>query len=146
MRRSYPCPVVITGVVGICLVFAVTALAQTGKTVQAAGPASMRVEFASICRRVVDRNVVDAGTRFPASVGRLCCFTKIVGAQSPSEITHVWYFRDAERARVTLAVNGARWRTFSSKIIQSHEIGAWRVDVLGPDGALLTSVHFEIFA
>ena len=77
----------------------------------------------AICRDVVDREPVDAGTQFAPSVGKLYCFTQITGAQGPTEVFHVWYFAETERARVSLSVNGSSWRTYSSKIIQSHEIG-----------------------
>ena len=106
--------------------------------------ASLGVESATICRDVVAREPVGSGTLFPASAGRLCCFTKIINIQSPTEVTHVWYYGDTERARVTLPVSPPSWRTYSSKIIQPHEMGIWYVDVLGPGGSRLSSVTFEI--
>lgn len=105
---------------------------------------SLDTEFAIVCRDVVERQAVDASTSFPASVERLFCFTKIVNANPPTEVTHVWYHGDTERARVTLAVSSTSWRTYSSKIIQSHEIGDWYVDVLDAEGDLLVSVPFKI--
>jgi hypothetical protein len=99
---------------------------------------------ATICKDVVDREPVDSGNSFTADVGKLYCFTKIMGAESPTHVTHVWYFDGTERARVDLAVNAASWRTFSSKIIQAHELGAWRVDVLDADGNVLKSLDFEV--
>jgi hypothetical protein len=84
------------------------------------------------------------GTVFPASVGKLYYFTKIVHANPPTEVTHVWYYGDTEKARVTLRVNSTSWRTYSSKIIQFRETGVWYVDVLGPDGNRLTSTTFEV--
>ena len=105
---------------------------------------SLEVGVAAICRDVVDREPVDAGISFSASVGQLCCFTKIIGAQSPTQITHVWYFGDVERARVDLPVNSDNWRTFSSKLIQPNEIGSWRVSVLDSEGAVLKDLQFEI--
>lgn len=104
----------------------------------------LTVSVATICRDVVDREPMDSGNSFTADVGKLYCFTKIMGAESPTHVTHVWYFDGTERARVDLAVNGASWRTFSSKIIQPHELGAWRVDVLDADGNVLKSLDFEV--
>jgi len=129
----------------ICLV-ALTTVCLLSTTValsaQEANP--MAVEPAAICRDVADREPVGAGTVFPASVGQLCCFTRIVNAAPPTVVTHVWYYGDAERARVSLRIGAASWRTYSSKIIQPHETGIWYVDVLGPDGNRLTSMTFEI--
>jgi hypothetical protein len=104
----------------------------------------LTVSVAAICRDVVDREPMDSGNSFTVDVGKLYCFTKIMGAESPTHVTHVWYFDGTERARVELAVNGASWRTFSSKIIQPHELGAWRVDVLDADGNVLKALDFEV--
>ena len=111
---------------------------------QAQEAAPLDVAVAAICQDVVDREPVDAGVSFAASVGTLYCFTKITGAQEATQITHVWYFGAEERARVDLDVTSATWRTWSSKIIQTHEIGSWRVDVLDPAGTVLKELKFEI--
>lgn len=104
----------------------------------------LQVESAAICLNVVDREPVDSGNSFTVSVEKLFCFTKIVGAESPTEITHVWYYGDIERARISLTVGSNSWRTYSSKILQAHEIGTWRVEVLGPSGDILETVTFSI--
>jgi hypothetical protein len=105
---------------------------------------SLEVGVAAISQDVVDREPVDAGISFSASVGTLYCFTKIAGAQTPTQITHVWYYGGTERARVDLDVNSDNWRTWSSKIIQAHEVGSWRVDVLDSEGTVLKELRFEI--
>lgn len=102
------------------------------------------IDEAVIGKGVADRIATDAGTSFKADVGKLFCVVKVSGAQTPVEINHVWYFGETERAKVALPVKSAAWRTFSSKIIQPHEIGKWRVDILGPDGKVLKTVEFEI--
>jgi hypothetical protein len=105
---------------------------------------NISVETASICRNIVDREPVDEASSFPVSVGKLYCFTKIVGAEDPTEVIHVWYFGDVERARVNLSIGGASWRTYSSKVIQEHEIGDWRVDVLDASGNVRATLIFTI--
>jgi len=105
---------------------------------------TLEVVASAICKNVVEREAVDVGNSFSTSAPRLYCFTKIVGASQPTEVVHVWSYGDVERARISLAVNAATWRTYSSKAIQSHEIGAWRVDVLDASGNLLETINFEI--
>jgi len=105
---------------------------------------SLEVAVAAICQDVVDREPVDAGVSFLASVGTLYCFTKITGAQEPTKVTHVWYFGATERARVELDITSSSWRTWSSKIIQAHEIGSWRVAILNEAGTVLKELQFEI--
>jgi hypothetical protein len=105
---------------------------------------TLTVENGTICKDVVDHTAVEPGTSFPASVEKLYCYTKIVGAIDPTEITHVWFYGDTERARVTLAVNSPLWRTYSSKIIQPHDIGSWNVVVLDQYENVLESFSFTI--
>ena len=104
----------------------------------------VQVVAAAICKNVVEREAEDIGTQFSNSVSRLYCFTKAVSTQIPTEIVHVWSYGDVERARVSLAVKASSWRTYSSKAIQPHEIGPWRVDVLDTSGNLLETINFEI--
>jgi hypothetical protein len=137
MEKSRLSRVCVVALTTICLLSTMSALYA-----QEAAP--LAVESAAICTYVVEREPIDSGTVFPASVGKLYCFTKIINADAPTVVTHVWYYGDAERARVSLRISSATWRTYSSKIIQSHESGIWYVDVLGPDGNRLTSMTFEI--
>ena len=99
---------------------------------------------AVVCRDVVDRKPLEAGTSFPSSVGKVCCFSKIIGAKSPTHISHVWYYGNAERFRISLPVNSASWRTYSSKTIQPHETGAWHVEILDASENKLEVINFQI--
>lgn len=105
---------------------------------------SIQIARTAICTDVVEREPVEIGESFNSSVGKLFCFTNIVGVNTPIEITHAWYFGDAEMARVNLPVRSPNWRTYSSKIILAREIGNWRVDVIGPDGKVLKTLEFTI--
>ena len=104
----------------------------------------LTVEQATICKNVINRVPVDAGKSFPVSVGKLFCFTKIVGANHSTEIIHVWYFDGTERDRITLSVGGSPWRTYSSKRLRLNDVGPWHVDVLDAGGNLLDSVAFIV--
>ena len=136
MKKIYYFFLVLAILITIPLSQAVTSKAQE--------TAFLEVAAAAMCTDVVDREPVDAGNTFEVSLGKVYCFTTITGAHSPTEITHVWYFGDIERARVNLAIKASSWRTYSSKRIQMHEIGDWHVDVLGSEGELLKTLQFEI--
>ena len=112
--------------------------------VTSSGAQELEVEQTIISVDVIDREPVDPGNTFPASVGKLYCFTRVAGADSPSDVTHVWYYGDTERARITLAVNGNPWRTYSSKRLQPFEIGSWHVDILDAIGNTIETVKFDI--
>lgn len=127
------------------MTLALGALFMTGlATVEAQNDGKMSVTSAVICKNVSNREPVDAGTSFPASDARLFCFSKIAGIQNDSEIIHAWYYGNVERARVTLGVKPPAWRTYSSKKIQSHETGEWRVEILDSAGNILETVKFEV--
>jgi hypothetical protein len=104
----------------------------------------LKIVSAVICRNVSDREPMEAGDSFALSVGKLYCLSNITGIRNPTEIIHAWYYGETQRARVNLRVNPPNWRTYSSKIIQPHEIGAWRVEILDASGNLLETIRFEI--
>lgn len=120
----------------MCLLFIQPVLSQNTD--------SLDVAEAVICREVVNRAAVGSGTNFPASVGKLSCFTKIVGAETETHITHVWYHGNMERFRINLPVRSASWRTHSTKTIRSWETGVWHVDILDSDGNRLEVLNFHI--
>ena len=128
----------------LVLAILITIPLSQAMTSNAQETAFLEVAVAAMCTDVVDREPVGAGDAFEVSLGKVYCFTTIIGAHSPIEITHVWYFGDIERARVNLAIKASSWRTYSSKRIQMHEMGDWHVDVLGPEGELLKTLPFEI--
>ena len=105
---------------------------------------NLKVTEGALCLDVVDLECMGSDTNFPGSVGKLYCITKIEGAKGASKVTHVWYYGNTERARIELDIRSASWRTYSSKIIQTHETGVWHIDVLGPGDELLKVIQFEI--
>ena len=122
--------------------FTVFMFLSVGLSAQETAP--LEVTVSAICENVHDLEPAGVGVSFTPSVGKLYCFTKVIGALTPTQIAHVWYFNDIERARVNLNVNSPSWRTCSSKIIQSHEVGSWRVDVLDSDGNILKVIQFIV--
>lgn len=133
MKKMVALPVILIVCMSLYALFPVSVLAET-----------MEVAKSAVCENVVNREVVSKGSSFSASVGKLYCYSKIANIQSHTEVIHAWYFGDAQRARVTLNVNPPAWRTYSSKVIQDHEIGNWRVEILDPSGNLLETVRFDI--
>ena len=67
-----------------------------------------------------------------------------MGAKTKTHITHVWYYMGAERARKQLRVNDTRWRTYSSKLIQSFETGNWEVQIIDSKDNILKVLKFNI--
>jgi len=135
MKRIYTQSPIAFLLISLCFFLAIPAQALAS---------DLKVESAVICANVIDREPVGTGRTFNIAVGKLYCFTKIVGAETPTTITHVWYYGDTERASIKLSVRSMNWRTQSSKIIQAHEVGSWHVDVLGPSGKILRTIYVNV--
>jgi hypothetical protein len=97
---------------------------------------------AVVCTSVADRAPAGAADRFPASVGRLVCFSEV--RESAGKVVHVWIRGDREVFSIELRAQGPRWRTWSEKQIQPEWTGPWRVEVRTPEGAVLATAKFEI--
>lgn len=104
------------------------------------------VPVIALCTEVQDREPVGEANTFAEDIGTVCCFTKIIGVEGESAVTHVWYHGDTEISRVELPVRSASWRTWSCKTIAPEATGAWRVDVLDANGNVLKSATFTIGA
>ncbi len=105
---------------------------------------SLTVFRAAVCYNIVEHEPLDIGTTFTNDVNKLFCFSEIMGAKTNTHITHVWYYMGAERVRIKLRVNDTRWRTFSSKLIQQHEIGNWEIQILDSKENIIKALQFNI--
>jgi hypothetical protein len=83
-------------------------------------------------------------TTFPADVAVVWCQTRIVGADEPTMVTHVWYRDGKTMARVELSVASPSYRTVSSKKIMPEWTGRWEVTVLDAAGTILRTESFTV--
>jgi len=102
------------------------------------------LEEAFICRDVINRAPVGTAVSFPQDVPKLYCFTRVVGASDPTYITHIWYYGNREMSRVTLPVQAADWRTYSSLTFYENWPGRWSVAVVSPPSVILKVLTFTI--
>jgi Protein of unknown function (DUF2914) len=103
------------------------------------------LEEIQIATAVEDRQPTGAGTVFPDDLDKIYCFTKIGGAEGTTYVTHVWYFGNAEIARVKLPVKSKSWRTWSSKKLNMG-LGNGHVEIVSESGDILGTADFEIQA
>lgn len=121
-----------------CLLFCMAGVAAASE---------MTLIDSGICTGVADHAAVNVGDVFGSDIGTLFCFTRVVGPYlegSDEYVEHVWYYQEIERARVVLPVKSSNWGTYSSKKIQSFEIGDWRVEVLDSNGETIDTFQFYI--
>lgn len=104
---------------------------------------ALAVAAAGIGTGVESLQLVGEAASFPSTVGKLFCWTKVTGGAGQS-IVHAWHFNGEKVSEVTLPLRFDSVRTYSYKTIAPDMKGAWKVDVLGPDGVLLKTVEFQI--
>lgn len=105
---------------------------------------SPHVKEIAVCRDVQYLRPIGNGTRFPADVGSLFCFTLIEGATTPQVIYHDWQYKGGLQASIPLSVEDYSWRTWSRKAIRPEQVGSWRVLVRDVEGRVLGNASFEI--
>ncbi len=97
------------------------------------------------CRKIMDREPVDAAKQFSADIGWVYCHTKIANAGQATQIHHDWYFKDAFISRQTLPVGSSpSWRTFSAKQMSPAWLGKWEVVVKTDSGRELARASFDL--
>jgi hypothetical protein len=109
-----------------------------------AAAAMLEVADATITTAIEKQMPVDRVEVYPADFGKLFCFTRIVGADTKTHITHVWYYQEDEMARVSLNVGSADWRTYSSKRFLPQWAGDWKVVVLDSLDREIASIPFRL--
>ncbi|MFA5516731.1 MAG: DUF2914 domain-containing protein, partial [Desulfuromonadales bacterium] len=60
-----------------------------------------------ITTEIVERAPVDSVQTYPANVDKIYCFTRLVGAEEDTTVTHVWYYGGEEMSRMTLPVRSS---------------------------------------
>jgi len=106
--------------------------------------AELTVADGAITSAIENQMPVDRIESYRADYGKLFCFTRIVGAQEATEVTHVWFYQNDEMARVTLPVRSSDWRTYSSKRFLPQWAGEWKVVVLDADQAVIATLPFRL--
>jgi hypothetical protein len=106
--------------------------------------AEVAVEEAAVCTSILDREPAGTSSEFAPDVGKIYVFTRVVGVSGAGSVTHRWIFGDETVAEVKLDVEGSSWRTWSSKNIMPHQVGPWKVEVVGEEGTVLKTLEFTV--
>lgn len=104
----------------------------------------LRVTQADFATAVENRKPVNVDSTFSADVGTIYFYSVIEGAQDTTTISHVWYYKEEEKARINLQVKSSSWRTWSSKTILEKWTGPWRVMIEDANGNVLATKSFTI--
>lgn len=110
---------------------------------QPAAAQAITVAEAKVGTGIESLELVGEATTFPAGIGKVYCWTKVTGGAGQS-IGHAWYFNGAKLSGMTLPLRYDSVRTYSYKSITAELKGAWKVEISGPDGAVLKTVEFQV--
>ena len=135
------------------LLLAVSVVAQTGQTEQAAQTETMATPEpvaqtldveTQMCSGIEDRMPVGPSDTFPIGLETVFLWCKVTGAQDTTSITLVWSHEGEEVARFDLPVKSPSWRTWGSKNLLPEWTGKWEVKILNPQGDILKAVNFTV--
>jgi hypothetical protein len=110
-------------------------VAESGLTVEA-----------ELCTGIAERMPTGMADSFPADIGQVYLWCRVLGAQDSTIIRHVWYYNGEQMATVELPVKSSSWRTWSSKSFLPEWVGAWEVKILDTADNVLLSFPFRIVA
>lgn len=127
-------------------VFAVITILFTGHFTlaqqQSSAPeANLTIRSMVLTPDVVDRQPVDSVQTFSASDSEAFCHIRVRNSGEPTTVTFRWLHNGEEYFTFDAKVGvSSNWRTYSSVTLQP---GEWRVQILTPDGEVLTERSFR---
>ena len=92
---------------------------------QTPAAAEIKVEKILTAASVENREPVNATSAFDATVGRVYTWTKIVTAEVPVKIKHIYYADDKKVTEIELDVKTKTYRVWSNKSVWP---GNWKVE------------------
>jgi hypothetical protein len=107
-----------------------------------AGAQSLSAEI-KVGTGLENREVTGAAESFTAGTP-LVGWTRIKGANEPTDVVHEWWRGEEKFASVTLPVKASSWRTYSR--ISSPQAGDWTLKVVDASGKEVASQKFKVTA
>ena len=112
-------------------------------TTEAAGSdGAISIEALKFGTGVEKSEVIGEAASFPASTEKVYCWLKVIGGNEKT-VTIKWYYKDAFMSDVALDIKSNSMRTYAYKTIAGNQ-GEWRVEVVGPSGAVLQAASFTV--
>lgn len=127
----------------VLLFSAGAAVAQDDSTGTMAATSDLKAE-AAFGTGIADRMPVGQADTFSVNVDTVFFWTKIMGAETPTTVNHLWFHDGQKMASISLPVRGKSWRTWSYKTILPEWTGEWKVVVTDDQGKEIASKTFTV--
>lgn len=106
---------------------------------------ALKVVDRAIAPNVAERAPIGVGTEFDASVGAVYAWVQVKNLGEATTVSMVWKKNGKTRLTVELPVGHSYgWKTWSKKGISAKDTGAWTVEVLDANGALVETLAFNV--
>jgi cytoskeletal protein RodZ len=115
--------------------------ASLGAPVAGARASSLGILDHGVGTGIENRQLVGRSDRFSEGT-EVSFWTHVQGGSRGDRIHHVWLQQGVERWRIGLTVGGARWRTYSSKMLHPGSAGDWAVEARDDAGRVLARRDF----
>ena len=100
------------------------------------------ISNAEFAMEIKDRTPLNIIEELDNSFGKIYFFTNIRNLQG-QRIKHRWIYNNKVMAEVEFAVNGPRWRVWSSKNLWPTWLGKWTVEVLNSEDEVFFKKEFN---
>jgi hypothetical protein len=104
----------------------------------------LTLKEAFMCEAVKNFSPVNPAVVFSISAKSICCFTAFDPVPEKTVVYHKWYRKDRLTTTQSLTLEPPAWRTYSSIQLREADKGPWRVEIVGPKGAILKILRFSI--
>jgi hypothetical protein len=104
----------------------------------------LMLKEAYMCESVKNFSPVNPAVVFSISAKSISCFTVFDPVPEKMVVYHKWYRKDRLTTTQSLTLEPPAWRTYSSIQLREADKGPWRVEVVGPRGAILKILRFSI--
>jgi hypothetical protein len=123
--------------------FVITGGSEAAATTATGGSdGDLRIEALKFGTGVEKSEVTGEANAFSASTEKVYCWLKVLGGNEKS-VTVKWYYNNLFMSDVALEIKSTSMRTYAVKTIAGNK-GEWRVEVVGPSGAVLQAAAFTI--
>lgn len=99
----------------------------------------------AVATGIAERQPDGASDSFPASVGKLYCWSAVKNTGEPTQLTYVWRHGDRIVSQVPIQVGkSSRWRSWTRQRVNEKLTGQWSCEVVNENSESLGKSTFTV--